>query len=110
LLFNIHLAPLVIGLLLAAGYFFGAAGPDKTTVISPSEYAAPEIRATSQGLSQAAGRLGGILGVTGYAILVTLAGPGAGILLFGAACLLGAAISLAALPRSNQNATVSKGE
>ncbi|WP_276940621.1 MFS transporter [Ferrimicrobium acidiphilum] len=110
LLYNIHLSPLIIGLLLAAGYFFGAAGPDKTTVISPSEYAAPEIRATSQGLSQAAGRLGGILGVTGYAILVTLAGPGAGILLFGVACLLGAVISLAALPRLNPIITVSGDE
>lgn len=101
LLFNIQLAPIVIGLLLAAGYFFGAAGPDKTTVISPAEYAVPEIRATSQGLSQATGRLGGILGVTGYAVLVMLAGTGAGILLFGIACLLGAVVSFVALPRSS---------
>jgi len=100
LLAAVHLSPIMIGALLAAGYFFGAAGPDKTTVISPSQYAAPEIRASSQGLSQAAGRLGGIIGVTGYAVLVTIGGPGAGILLFGGACLLGALVSLAALPRS----------
>ncbi len=100
LMLSIHLSPIVIGALLGAGYFFGAAGPDKTTVISPSQYAAPEIRASSQGLSQAAGRLGGIIGVTGYAILVTVGGPGAGILLFGGACFLGALVSLAALPRT----------
>ncbi|WP_298207697.1 MFS transporter [Ferrimicrobium sp.] len=103
LVYDLHLSPLAIGLLLACSYFFGAAGPDKTTVISPSEYAAPEIRASSQGLSQASGRLGGIIGVTGYAILVTVAGPGAGLLFFGIACLLGAGVSLAALPRSNSN-------
>ncbi|MGC9155206.1 MAG: MFS transporter [Ferrimicrobium sp.] len=98
---GLHVSPLIIGLLLASSYFFGAAGPDKTTVISPSQYAAPEIRASSQGLSQASGRLGGIIGVTGYAVLVAVAGPGAGLLLFGVACLLGAVVSLAALPRSN---------
>lgn len=96
---GLHLAGFVLGTLLGVSYFFGAAGPDKTTVISPSEFSAPEIRASSQGLSQAAGRLGGIVGITGYALLVSVGGPGAGLLLFGGACLLGAVVSLVALPR-----------
>ncbi|MCI2975388.1 MAG: MFS transporter [Ferrimicrobium sp.] len=104
LLDGLHLDALAIGALIGLSYFFGAAGPDKTTVISPSEFAAPEIRGSSQGLSQAAGRLGGIIGVTGYAILASIGGPGAGLLLFGGACLVGAVVSIAAYPKSSSTA------
>ncbi len=89
-----HLSALVVGGLLAAGYFFGAAGPDKTTVIVPAEAFPSEIRGTSQGISQAGGRLGGIVGVSAYGLLAQLAGPGAGMILFGAAALVGAGLTL----------------
>ena len=83
----------VVGGLLAAGYFFGAAGPDKTTVIVPAESSPTEVRSTSQGISQASGRLGGIVGVTLYGVLASLGGPGAGVLLFAGAALLGVVVS-----------------
>ena len=91
-----HLPAPLVGALLAAGYFFGAAGPDKTTVIVPAEVFPSEIRGSAQGISQAAGRLGGIVGVTAYGLLADVAGPGAGLLLFGVAALVGAAVSAAA--------------
>ena len=85
----------LVGGLLAAGCFFGAAGPDKTTVIVPAESAPTEVRSTSQGVSQASGRLGGIVGVTLYGVLAALAGPGAGVLLFAGAAVLGVVVSAA---------------
>jgi MFS family permease len=87
------------GALLAASYFSGAAGPDKTTVMVPAEAPESSIRGTSQGLSQAAGRLGGIIGVTCYGILAGVAGPGAGLELFAGTALAGAAVSVLAIPR-----------
>jgi len=84
---------LVVGGLLATGYLFGAGGPDKTTVIVPAEAFPSEVRSTGQGVSQAAGRLGGIVGVTAYGLLAGFAGPGAGLVVFGAAALAGAAVS-----------------
>lgn len=83
----------VICILLAVGYFFGAAGPDKTTVISPAEAFPSEVRSASQGISQAAGRLGGIVGVTVYGLLAGIGGPGAAMVFFGVAALLGGAVS-----------------
>jgi len=93
-----HLPGVVVVSLLAAGYFFGAAGPDKTTVIVPAESSPTAVRGSSQGISQASGRLGGIVGVTLYGVLATIAGPGAGLLLFGAAALAGAAVTAFAAP------------
>ena len=95
-----HTSAVLVGGLLAAGYFFGAAGPDKTTVMIPAEAFPSEIRSSGQGISQAAGRLGGIVGVTVYGLLADLAGPGAALILFGAAALLGAVVSLAPLGSS----------
>lgn len=98
----------VVGLLLAASYFCGAAGPDKTTVMVPAEASASSIRSTSQGLSQAAGRLGGIIGVTCYGILADAVGPGAGLELFAVAALAGAAVSVLAIPREVRTVTGSQ--
>ncbi len=86
----------VAGVLLAAGYFFGAGGPDKTTVIAPADELPSEVRSTGQGLCQAAGRLGGIVGVSVYGVLADVAGPGAGLVVLGVAALAGAAVSLLA--------------
>jgi len=88
-----HVSAIVVGVLLAAGYFFGAAGPDKTTVIVPAEASDTATRGSRQGLTQATGRLGGILGVTFYGVLAGLAGPGAGLLLFAGTALLGGVLS-----------------
>lgn len=104
LLVSTHVSPVLVGALLAAGYFFGAAGPDKTTVIVPAEAAPTSVRSTSQGVSQAAGRLGGILGVTLYGVLAGIGGPGAGLLLFGGTALAGAAVSMIAVSRHTPQA------
>ena len=92
-----HVSPLLIGALLAAGYFFGAAGPDKTTVIVPAEAFPTTVRGSSQGVTQGAGRLGGIFGVTLYGVLAQLGGPGAGLLLFAGTSLLGAVVTILAV-------------
>jgi len=92
-----HVSGVLIGALLAAGYFFGAAGPDKTTVIVPAEAFPTGVRSTSQGVTQASGRLGGIVGVTFYGVLAGIAGPGAGLLLFAGTSLIGAVISVLAI-------------
>jgi len=97
LLASAHVAPVLVGALLAAGYLFGAAGPDKTTVILPAEGFPTGIRSSSQGVTQASGRLGGIIGVTLYGVLAAVAGPGAGLLLFAGAALAGAVISAIAI-------------
>jgi MFS family permease len=89
-----HLPSPLVGSLLAAGYFFGAAGPDKTTVIVPSEVFPTGVRSTGQGVSQATGRLGGIVGITLYGVLAGIGGPGAGLLLFAVAALAGAFVSI----------------
>ncbi len=96
----VHLGPVLTGGLLAAGYFFGAVGPDKTTVIVPAEDAPSEVRSTNQGVSQAAGRLGGIVGVTCYGLLAAAGGPGAGLLLFAGTALAGAVVSALGMSRS----------
>ncbi|MFC0081081.1 MFS transporter [Aciditerrimonas ferrireducens] len=88
-----HVPAVAVGALLAAAYFVGAAGPDKVTVIGPAEAFDTTVRSTSQGLSQAGGRLGGILGVTGYGLLAALGGPGAGLLLFAVAAAFGGLVS-----------------
>jgi hypothetical protein len=99
----------VIGL-LALAYAAGAAGPDKTTVITSAENFPPESRATGQALAGAAGRFGGIVGIVGYGILASLWGPGAGLLLFGAAALLGFIVSALALPESRAGFAVSSSD
>jgi predicted MFS family arabinose efflux permease len=90
-----HVSGWLVGVLLGAGFFFGAAGPDKTTVIVPAETFASGTRGSGQGVAQATGRLGGIVGVTCYGLLASLGGPGAGLLLFAGAALLGTVVSLA---------------
>jgi len=86
-------SPILVGGVLAVAYFLGAAGPDKTTVIAPAESFPTEMRASGQGAVEAAGRLGGIVGVTAYGLVATWWGPGAGLLVFGAAALLGAGVT-----------------
>lgn len=75
--------------MLFIAYFFGAMGPDKTIVISPSEQFSTEKRGTGQGISESFGRIGGLIGVAGYAILSATYGPWAGLLLFGGFALFG---------------------
>lgn len=75
--------------MLLIAYFFGAMGPDKTIVISPSEQFSTEKRGTGQGISESFGRLGGLIGVAGYGILSVAYGPWAGLLLFGGFALFG---------------------
>ncbi|SMD31079.1 MFS transporter [Picrophilus oshimae] len=79
--------------LLLLAYFFGAAGPDKTVVISPVENFRYEVRCTGEGISESFGRIGGIFGVLVFGFLATYTGIGPGILVFGILDLFGFIIS-----------------
>ena len=94
LLLSAHISAFWVGILLGLGYFFGAGGPDKTTVIIPAESFEASTAGSGQGVSQAGGRLGGIVGVTCYGVLDSVFGPGAGMLFFGIAASLGTFVSL----------------
>lgn len=85
--------PLVAALMVAA-YFFGPAGPDKTIVITPAEQFQTPLRGTGEGLSEMAGRIGGVVGIAGYGVVSALWGTGAGLIFFGGACAMGTLLSL----------------
>jgi MFS family permease len=85
--------PLLAALMVAA-YFFGPAGPDKTIVITPAEQFQTPWRGTGEGLSEMAGRIGGVVGIAGYGFVSALWGTGAGLMFFGMACALGTLLSL----------------
>lgn len=81
--------PLYISVFLLGGaFFFGALGPDKTTVISPAESFKTRIRATGQGFSEMFGRIGGLTGVLIYGYLRYFQ-PGTGLIFLSITCLLG---------------------
>ena len=79
--------------LLAIAYAAGAWGPDKTTVITVAEQASTEVRATTQAISEASGRFGGLIGVVGYSLLASWYGPAIGLIFFGIMAVVGAVIS-----------------
>ncbi len=87
-------------ILLVIAYAFGAWGPDKTTVITTAERVTTSVRASSQAIAEASGRVGGIIGIAGYSFLAAVWGPGAGLLFFGAMALVGTIISQATLPET----------
>jgi len=79
----------LVALALAAG----SLGPDKTTSIMPAEQAGDGARGTEQGLVQAAGRLGGIVGPAGYLLIVSGAGLAGGLVWFAAFAVVGGLVS-----------------
>lgn len=89
-----HIPLVIVAILMIATYFFGPAGPDKTIVIAPAEQFSTSWRGTGEGLSEMAGRIGGVVGIAGYGFLSSVFGVGAGLLFFGIACALGALLSL----------------
>ncbi|MCL4438617.1 MAG: MFS transporter [Thermoplasmataceae archaeon] len=90
---GLYSGPVLVIILLGLAFFFGAMGPDKTTVIMPAMNYPTEIRGTGQGFSETLGRIGGLFGVLVYGILIT-AGPGIGLIFLSATCFLGFAISM----------------
>lgn len=84
----------IAGGLMVLAYIFGPAGPDKTVVIAPAEQFATKVRGTGEGLSEMAGRIGGVVGISGYGFFDAIWGPGAGLVFFGVACALGTLVSL----------------
>jgi len=86
--------------LLVAAYAIGAAGPDKTTVITPAELFETADRATGQAVAESVGRVGGIVGTVGYGLLATMGGPGLGLLFFGVLALAGFVVSAIGLPET----------
>jgi len=92
LFYSINASPILLILILGLAFFFGAFGPDKTTVIMPAEKYETEVRATSQGFSEAAGRFGGIVGIFGYAMF-SVALNGGGIMFLAVTCLAGGVIT-----------------
>lgn len=89
-----HLPLPLIAALMVLVYFFGPAGPDKTIVIAPAEQFSTPWRGTGEGLSEMAGRIGGVAGIAGYGLISSVAGVGGGLLFFGAAAALGTVLSL----------------
>jgi MFS family permease len=87
--------PLLLTALLAIGIAAGSAGPDKTTPMVPAEAPGHRTRATGQGMAQGAGRLGGVVGLTGYALFSGPFGPGAGVAWLAAFAAMGTLVSLA---------------
>ncbi|MCL4451136.1 MAG: hypothetical protein M1327_00725 [Candidatus Thermoplasmatota archaeon] len=73
--------------------FFGAMGPDKTTVIMPAMSYPTEIRGTGQGFSETVGRIGGLFGVLVFGVLIS-DGPGIGLIFLSTTCFAGFAISM----------------
>ncbi len=85
--------PVLVILLLGLAFFFGAMGPDKTTVMMPAMNYPTEIRGTGQGFSETIGRIGGLFGVLVYGVLIA-AGPGVGLIFLSATCFLGFGLSM----------------
>lgn len=90
--------------LLIVLFAAGAWGPDKTTVITAAERSPTSVRATGQGIAEAAGRLGGLVGIAGYSALVPLGGMAAGLAFFAVLTMLGAVISQFTLPETARSA------
>ncbi|MHB8189277.1 MAG: MFS transporter [Ferrimicrobium sp.] len=86
-----NVAVVVVGLILALAA--GSAGPDKTTVIIPATLGPTRSRATSQGVSQVAGRLGGIVGPSAFVLLDTGVSVWAGIAFFAFFAIVGTVAS-----------------
>ncbi len=87
------LGPLAVAALLALALAAGASGPDKTTAIVPTEVVGDGTRGIGQGLTQATGRLGGMVGPVGYVFLAHAFGLGAGLAWFACFSLFGGFVS-----------------
>ena len=85
---GIHIAAFAIVGMLGGSFFFGALGPDKTTVISPAQIYPTEIRGTGQGISETFGRIGGLVGVLGFGAF-SLIGAGFGLMFLSFTCVIG---------------------
>ncbi|GGM71193.1 MFS transporter [Thermogymnomonas acidicola] len=92
ILASLHM-DLAFVILLALAFFFGAMGPDKTTVIRPTGWSDTQTRGAFQGISEASGRLGGILGVLAFAVAPDVL-PGSGFLLISFTCLAGGVVTV----------------
>ena len=86
--FSIHISGDLIIFILGTAFFFGALGPDKTTVMNPVDNYPTEIRATGQGMNEAMGRIGGLVGVIGFG-LFSILGAGYGMWFLSATCFAG---------------------
>ena len=93
LILGYNVGAIIIIVLLGMAFFFGAMGPDKTTVIMPAMDYPTEIRGTGQGFSETIGRVGGLVGVLVFGLLIT-DGPGVGLIFLSATCFAGFAISM----------------
>lgn len=86
-------------LFLFTAFFFGAMGPDKTIVIAPSEKFHSSVRGTGEGISEASGRFGGLIGILGYGLLTPFLGDGGGIMFFAIFAMIGLLATLVFMTR-----------
>ena len=93
LILGYNIGAVIIVFLLGMAFFFGAIGPDKTTVIMPAMNYPTEIRGTGQGFSETMGRAGGLVGVLVFGLLIAY-GPGFGLIFLSATCFAGFAVSM----------------
>lgn len=100
ILFGAHASFWVVGGLLSLALAFGAAGPDKTTVIATAERFPTPLRASGQGMAEMIGRLGGVTGVLLFGMFVGSGGLGWGLMLFAGVALTGAVLTYLTLPET----------
>jgi MFS transporter, PHS family, inorganic phosphate transporter len=87
-------------LLYGASYFFTQYGPNTTTFVYPTELFPVRLRATSHGISAAAGKSGAFIGVFLFPIMLSSFGLGKTELVVAVLCVVGLVVTLALLPET----------
>ncbi len=87
--------------LFAVSYFFTEFGPNMTTFVYPSEIFPTSVRGTADGISAAAGKIGGFLGALLVPHLLASLGIGGVMGVMAAVSIAGVALTLVALPEPN---------
>ncbi|MHB1509718.1 MAG: MFS transporter [Acidimicrobiales bacterium] len=87
--------------LFAISYFFTEFGPNMTTFVYPSEIFPTSVRGTADGISAAAGKIGGFLGALLVPHLLASLGIGGVMGVMAAVSIAGVALTLVALPEPN---------
>lgn len=82
-------------------FAFMEGGPGQTTYIYAAEVFPTQIRATGHGFATAVSRLGALLGIFVFPIMIASIGLSSGLLLFGACALIGFVLTVWIAPETN---------
>ena len=94
--------PILFLLLYAVSYFFIEFGPNTTTFLVPSEAFPTNLRGTAHGISAAAGKIGAFLGAFVLPGILKAAGLSVTMGMLAGVALLGALLTLLAVPEMKQ--------